>query len=55
MDLDAATVKLTDLASCGGCAAKYAAARLAELLQGFVPGEAENLPGLLSQLHERIR
>jgi selenide,water dikinase len=36
-------VKLTDLASCGGCAAKYSAARLEELLQGFVPVEAENL------------
>ena len=43
MDLDAATVKLTDLASCGGCAAKYSAARLEELLRGFVPVEAENL------------
>jgi selenide, water dikinase len=41
--MDAATVKLTDLASCGGCAAKYSAARLEELLQGFVPVEAENL------------
>jgi selenide,water dikinase len=36
-------VKLTELASCGGCAAKYSAARLEELLQGFVPFEAENL------------
>src|SRR5262245_51907186 len=36
-------VKLTDLASCGGCAAKYSAARLEELLAGFVPVEAENL------------
>jgi len=43
MDTDAATVKLTDLASCGGCAAKYSAARLEELLRGFVPTEAENL------------
>jgi selenide, water dikinase len=43
MDLDAATVKLTDLAACGGCAAKYSAARLEELLQGFVPVESENL------------
>jgi selenide,water dikinase len=43
MDLDAATVKLTDLASCGGCAAKYSAARLEELLRGFVPVEAANL------------
>src|SRR3982751_102014 len=41
--MDAATVKLTDLASCGGCAAKYSAARLEQLLQGFVPVEAENL------------
>jgi selenide,water dikinase len=36
-------VKLTDLASAGGCAAKYSAARLEELLRGFVPAEAENL------------
>ncbi len=27
----------------GGCAAKYSAARLEELLKGFVPAEAENL------------
>ena len=43
MDTEAAAVKLTDLASCGGCAAKYSAARLQELLSGFVPVEAENL------------
>src|SRR5438034_10327062 len=43
MDLEAASVKLTDLASCGGCAAKYSAARLEQLLAGFVPVEAENL------------
>src|SRR5437763_17217093 len=43
MDLEAATVKLTDLASCGGCAAKYSAARLEQLLAGFAPVEAENL------------
>src|SRR5947199_6960552 len=43
MDLEAAGVKLTDLSSCGGCAAKYSAARLEELLAGFVPVEAENL------------
>src|SRR5438067_12099272 len=43
LDLDAANVKLTDLASCGGCAAKYSAARLEQLLAGFVPIEAENL------------
>ncbi len=36
-------VKLTELASCGGCAAKYSAAKLEELLRGFVPVEAENL------------
>jgi selenide,water dikinase len=36
-------VKLTDLATSGGCAAKYSAARLEELLKGFVPVEAENL------------
>jgi selenide,water dikinase len=39
---DVAT-KLTDLATSGGCAAKYSAARLEELLRGFVPVEAENL------------
>jgi selenide, water dikinase len=38
-----AEVKLTDLASSGGCAAKYSAARLERLLAGFVPAEAENL------------
>jgi selenide, water dikinase len=37
------SVKLTDLAKSGGCAAKYSAARLEELLSGFVPAEAENL------------
>ncbi len=42
MDLDT-TVKLTDLASCGGCASKYSAARLEQLLAGFIPAEAENL------------
>src|ERR1043166_6349543 len=36
-------MKLTDLASSGGCAAKYSAARLEELLRGFVPAEAESL------------
>ncbi len=35
--------RLTDLATAGGCAAKYSAARLEELLRGFVPAEAENL------------
>jgi len=43
LDFKAADVKLTDLASCGGCAAKYSAARLEQLLAGFVPAEAENL------------
>ena len=43
LDTNATTVKLTDLASCGGCAAKYSAARLEQLLAGFVPVEAENL------------
>jgi len=36
-------VKLTDLATSGGCAAKYSGARLEELVRGFVPVEAENL------------
>jgi selenide,water dikinase len=36
-------VKLTDLAACGGCAAKYPAARLEQLLAGFVPPEASDL------------
>jgi selenide,water dikinase len=34
---------LTSLTVGGGCAAKYSAARLQELLRGFVPAEAENL------------
>jgi len=36
-------VRLTDLVTSGGCAAKYSAARLERLLAGFVPVEAENL------------
>jgi len=43
VDTDTGKVKLTDLASCGGCAAKYSAARLEELLKGFAPVEAEDL------------
>jgi selenide, water dikinase len=43
VDIETGKVRLTDLASCGGCAAKYSAARLEQLLQGFVPVEAENL------------
>ena len=39
----ATSVRLTDLAASGGCAAKYSAARLEELLKGFVPVEAEDL------------
>jgi selenide,water dikinase len=35
--------RLTDLVSSGGCAAKYSAAKLDQLLKGFVPAEAENL------------
>src|SRR4051812_34883560 len=34
---------LTSLTVGGGCAAKYSAARLQELLRGFVPVESENL------------
>jgi selenide, water dikinase len=43
MNVGAGGIRLTELASCGGCAAKYSAARLEELLQGFVPVDAENL------------
>jgi selenide,water dikinase len=37
------TVPLTSLARAGGCAAKYAAARLESALAGLVPAEAEDL------------
>jgi selenide,water dikinase len=37
------TAGLTSLTAGGGCAAKYSAARLEELLKGFVPAEAEDL------------
>ena len=43
MDTETGRVKLTDLATCGGCAAKYSAARLEQLLAGFVPADAEDL------------
>jgi selenide,water dikinase len=43
LSTDIGRVKLTELAACGGCAAKYSAARLEQLLRGFVPVEAENL------------
>lgn len=36
-------VKLSELVTAGGCAAKYAAGRLEELLAGFAAPEAENL------------
>jgi selenide,water dikinase len=39
----ATEIRLTDLAASGGCAAKYSAARLAELVRGFVPVDEENL------------
>src|SRR6476620_5278300 len=38
-----AVTALTGLTAGGGCAAKYSASRLDELLRGFVPVEAENL------------
>src|SRR5215204_7456971 len=43
MNVEAGGTRLTELASCGGCAAKYSAARLEQLLAGFVPAEAEDL------------
>ena len=43
VDTRAEPVSLTSLAVAGGCAAKYAAGRLEELLGGLVPADAENL------------
>src|SRR3954464_5908914 len=43
VNLNPGPVKLTDLAACGGGAAKCSAARLEQLLAGFVPAEAEDL------------
>ncbi|HST26107.1 MAG TPA: selenide, water dikinase SelD [Gaiellaceae bacterium] len=43
METRAEPVSLTGLAVAGGCAAKYAAGRLEELLSGLVPADAENL------------
>ena len=43
METRSERTRLGDLATAGGCAAKYSAARLEELLAGFVPAEAENL------------
>ena len=48
MDTETGKVRLTDLASCGGCAAKYSAARLEELLQGFVPERSKIFPRRIS-------
>ena len=39
MEIDTANVKLTDSRILRGCAAKYSAARLEQLLAGFVPAE----------------
>ena len=39
----ATDVRLTELTTSGGCAAKYAAARLERLLAGFAPVEADDL------------
>ena len=36
-------LRLTDLTSCGGCAAKYPAIRLEEVLSGFAPPKAHDL------------
>ena len=43
VETSAEAVQLTSLAVAGGCAAKYAAGRLEELLAGLVPADAENL------------
>ncbi|MGH2996447.1 MAG: AIR synthase related protein, partial [Gaiellaceae bacterium] len=43
VETETGSVKLTDLVTSGGCAAKYSAARLEELLGAFVPAEAEDL------------
>ena len=43
VETSAEAVQLTSLAVAGGCAAKYAAGRLEELLSGLVPADAENL------------
>ncbi len=40
---DVTTVPLTSLAKAGGCAAKYAASRLEDVLAGLVPADAEDL------------
>jgi selenide,water dikinase len=43
VDTHGEPVSLTSLAVAGGCAAKYAAGRLEELLGGLVPADAEDL------------
>src|SRR4051794_10795985 len=43
MRSEAEAVRLTDFTSCGGCAAKYPAARLEELGAGLVPRDAPEL------------
>src|SRR3954462_2141467 len=52
VNLNTGTVKLTDLASCGGCAAKYSAARLEQLLSGVVPSQAGGLLVGLAPAHD---
>jgi selenide,water dikinase len=43
MEIGSRELKLTELASCGGCAAKYSAARLEQLLAGFAPARSDDL------------
>jgi selenide,water dikinase len=38
-----APTRLTDLTTAGGCAAKYSAAKLEELLKGFLPADSDDL------------
>ncbi len=43
MAVDSAPIRLTELVSCGGCAAKYSAALLQELVGGLAPGADPDL------------
>ena len=43
MEIGSRELRLTELASCGGCAAKYSAARLEQLLTGFAPAQSDDL------------
>ncbi len=43
MEIEGRELRLTELASCGGCAAKYSAARLEQLLAGFAPTGSDDL------------